>query len=112
MGNSDNTKVTSWCKCKPGYTGDFCEKDTRPRPCKPRRATNKKSCPAIRDKTECLESRDARTIALLGKQLKGQDCVWCIPGRNACPHGNLCEPGLWMESRGKKAGIDFEPCLK
>merc|ERR1711962_1383636 len=24
--NEDNTKVTSWCKCKAGFTGDFCEK--------------------------------------------------------------------------------------
>jgi len=189
--NEDNTKVTSWCKCKTGFTGKFCEKDTRPKQnfqkitymsrtrsrdcpqirsrtecltsrdnrgwvngqdcvycipgrnacpgsnvceprkwmegrgkkagidfeiglpvdpaCKPRRTTNKKSCPEIKDKRECLESRDARTISLLGTQLKGQECVWCI---TACPNGNLCEPGIWMESRGKKAGIDFEPCLK
>ena len=24
--NEDNTKVTSWCKCKTGFTGKFCEK--------------------------------------------------------------------------------------
>merc|ERR1712198_822660 len=24
--NEDNTKVTSWCKCKAGFTGKFCEK--------------------------------------------------------------------------------------
>ena len=24
--DADNTKVTSWCKCKAGFTGKFCEK--------------------------------------------------------------------------------------
>ena len=64
--------------------------------------TRSRNCPQIRSRTECLTSRDNRGW------VNGQDCVYCIPGRNACPGSNVCEPRKWMEGRGKKAGIDFE----
>ena len=67
--------------------------------------TNRKPCNQIRDKEECLTSRDVRAF------VRNQKCVWCLPGK--CPNPrNVCEPQKWLEGKGRKKGLHFETCLQ
>ena len=61
--------------------------------------TNNTPCDKITDKLACLTSKDNR------REFEGQNCVWCKSGK--------CEPQAWMErTKNKKAGTDFEACLR
>jgi len=70
-------------------------------PCQCRTKQKNVSCPDIKDRTECLQSRDDR------QWFKYQDCVWCL---TPCDEGNVCEPKGFLEGKGKKEGTDFESC--
>lgn len=62
-----------------------------------------KICTQIKNKKECLTSRDSRTSwgAIL---LQDQPCAWTT--------SNQCDMQIVLEKNGKKAGIDFARCYK
>jgi len=62
-------------------------------------------CNGVRDRSQCLSSRDGRTAAeWMGLKIANQPCVWC--GGKSCTNlgDAVCEPADFM-LRGQASGV-------
>merc|ERR1712029_107068 len=103
---SATTKICNLNReCQPRHpkSGDyqFCTKGN----CQPRLRAN--ICTQIKNKKECLTSRDSRSSWDSGSgviTLHDQPCAWTT--------SNQCDMQVALEMNGKKAGKDFARCYK